>query len=377
MEAIQKLVQEPLYKIVISNPKSGAVPFRKITLSRGEDGHFFIEKLTEKQAFHGTCTAASLSQSLTEFMALGFRQLDAWSKDRAYTLKISKKGKETLLQKKVSASAPKAQTAHNREKQYILKEYSDIPPLVDLGVFTKEGKIVRSRYDKYRQINRFTELIDDALKNWKKDTIRILDFGCGKSYLTFILYHYLVKIRGISAEILGLDLKEQVINDCNTLAEKYGYSGLSFRVGDVGDFSDTQRPDMMITLHACDTATDYALYHAVRLGCPLIFSVPCCQHELNQQIAPQTLTAFTAFGLVRERFSALSTDTLRGLLLRSRGYEVDMLEFVDMEHSPKNLMIRAVQKNISQQKRKEAQKQAEDLMEAFHFSPTLYKLLHL
>lgn len=376
MQAIETLVRHPLQRVIISNPGTKDAPYRKITFTKRADDDFLVEMLTDTQAFHGACTAASLPNALEKWMQRGYRQLDAWSNREYFCLRRSKKGKETLLRKKQTNAVPVVQSGHNRKKQYLLKENTHIPPLVDLGIFTKDGQVVQSQYDKFRQINRFTELIDDALRDWKKDTIRILDFGCGKSYLTFILYHYLVHIRGLSAQILGLDRKASVIQNCSALAEKYGYTGLRFRMGDIGDFSDTEKPDMIITLHACDTATDYALYHAVRLGCPLIFSVPCCQHELNSQIQPERLTALTEFGLIKERFSALSTDALRGLLLQSKGYTVDMLEFVDMTHSPKNLMIRAVKKNVSAEKRKRAKKQAEDLMDAFHFSPTLYRLLY-
>ncbi len=369
-EAVKSLCTEPLLKGVVSNPK-GEAPWKKVNFRRLEDS-YQIEKFTQKQAFHSHCDKPGLEKEIAELLAMGFRQVDAWSEDTAFSLKISKKGKVTLLKK---AQTTQTDTSHNREKQYLLKEDTNIPPLIDLGVFTKEGKVVKSMYGKFRQINRFTELIRDGLEELKQSKLKILDFGCGKSYLTFILYHYLTQVRGMEAEICGLDLKEDVIAKCNRLAEKYGYEQLKFQVGDINGFESEDAPDMVITLHACDTATDYALHHAIRWGCKLIYSVPCCQHELNGQIQGGDLSLLTRYGLIQERFSALSTDAIRGALLEACGYQVQMLEFVDFSHSPKNLLIRAVKKSVSMEKRKKALSDAKNLMQAFEFQPTLYQLL--
>ncbi len=230
-------------------------------------------------------------------------------------------------------------------------------------------------YDKYKQINRFVEIIDDVIAKSPGEEIRILDFGCGKSYLTFILYYYLTEIKGINPQIVGLDLKKDVIEKCNALAEKYGYSGLSFKVGDINGYKSDFKPHMVITLHACDTATDYALYNAVAWGAETIVSVPCCQHELNGQIKTDRFSALTDYGLIKERFSALATDAIRGKLLEWQGYKVQMLEFVDFEHSPKNLLIRAVKGKTSESKRNAARQKADELIKEFNFSPTLDKLL--
>lgn len=229
-------------------------------------------------------------------------------------------------------------------------------------------------YDKYRQINRFVEIADNVVDSLKLSSINILDFGCGKSYLTFILYYYLTEIKKMKVSITGLDLKADVIEKCNKLAEKYRYDGLSFEIGDINGYSVKTPPDMVITLHACDTATDYALYNAVSWNAKAIISVPCCQHELNGQIETENFSALTDYGLIKERFSALATDAIRGKILEWQGYKVQMLEFVDFEHSPKNLLIKAVKRSTSKPVRETAKTKAETLMKEFNFSPTLYEL---
>ena len=371
IEKITEIFESSIIKGVISNPKSDA-PYRRIQF-RLIDGRYQIESFTEKQAFHQYCEKGKMAEKLCETMESGYKQLDAWSTDAHFSLKVSKKGKVTLLKQKSTSKIENE--SHNREKQYILKEHTEIPPLVDLGVFTKDGKVVNSMYSKFRQINRFTELIRDGMDSLNQDKIRILDCGCGKSYLTFILYHYLTVVRKMDAFITGLDLKADVIEKCNMLAEKYNYKNLDFKVGDVNGYKCEEMPDMVISLHACDTATDYSLYNAIKWGCKLIYSVPCCQHELNSQIKSENLSLLTRYGLIQERFSALATDAIRGALLEACGYKVQTTEFVDMEHSPKNLLIRGVKKNLPADKRKEALAEAERLMTEFSFEPTLYKLL--
>ncbi|MBR5152246.1 MAG: SAM-dependent methyltransferase [Clostridia bacterium] len=370
-DAVAEMFQTPLIRGVVSNPK-GETPWKKVRFRYLKDG-YQLEKLTEKQAFHENMKEEEMPETVLQLAKMGFRQIDGWNETTAFCLKVSKKGTVTLLKRQEKRQ--ETATQHNREKQYLLKEDTVIPPLVDLGVITKEGKVVQSMYHKFRQINRFTELIRDGMEEFSKNSIRILDFGCGKSYLTFILYHYLVNQRGMDAEIIGLDLKTEVIANCNRLAGEYGYDKLTFQAGDVSMYQAENKPDMVITLHACDTATDYALFHAIRWGCELIYSVPCCQHELNGQIQGGELGALTRYGLIQERFSALCTDALRGALLEACGYRVQMLEFVDFSHSPKNLLIRAVKKPVSKEKRQKALKEAKALMKQFSFTPTLYRLL--
>lgn len=235
--------------------------------------------------------------------------------------------------------------SHNRKKRYILEEGRPVPFLVDLGVQTKEGKVITSRYDKFRQINRFLEFIEDIWPLLPKDRpVHIIDFGCGKSYLTFAMYYYLHELKGLTLEVTGLDLKKDVIVHCNELAKKYHYEGLSFLHGDIADYTGTDSADMVVTLHACDTATDYALYKAMKWHAGVILSVPCCQHEVNKQIACEPLEGALKYGLIKERLSALFTDALRADLLEENGYDTQVLEFIDMEHTPKKILLRAVRR---------------------------------
>lgn len=245
---------------------------------------------------------------------------------------------------RAAVQRPGGTQSHDRAREYILKEGENIPALVDLGVFTQDFRVVRAKYDKYKQINRFVELIDNEFRRMDGDEITILDFGCGKSYLTFILYYYFAVKKGVRATIIGYDLKADVVERCNAIAEKYGYDRLRFHVADVTrDVLYGEHVDMLVTLHACDTATDYALDYAIKHGVKHIFSVPCCQHEINSQIKKGgELDIFLRHGIIKERMSALLTDSIRACVLEDMGYSVDLIEFIDFEHSPKNIMIRAV-----------------------------------
>ena len=289
-------------------------------------------------------------------------------------MKISKKGK-VFLGKKKSDNSKVVKKGHNKEKNYILKEGMIIEPLIDLGVFTKDGKVINSKYDKYKQINRFIEIIDDEIKKNDYKELTILDFGCGKSYLTFVLYYYFVKIKNINVKMIGLDLKEDVIKKCNEIAQRYNYDNLHFELGDINGFKYNNKVDMVITLHACDTATDYALYNAVKWNSKMIFSVPCCQHEFNAQMKSDELSILTKYGIVQERIAALMTDSVRANLLECAGYKTQLLEFIDISHSPKNILIRASKSNVSKEKREKSLKEVNNLIETFNFNPTLFKLL--
>ena len=262
--------------------------------------------------------------------------------------------------------------AHNRVKQYILKEGVPVPFLIDLGVMNEQGKIIHARYDKFRQINRFLEFIEDILPRLSRDReITILDFGCGKSYLTFAMYYYLRELKGYDVNIIGLDLKTDVIEKCNSLALRYGYEKLHFYHGDIADYEGVSCVDMVVTLHACDTATDYALAKAVEWGAEVIISVPCCQHEVNKQIKNEMLEPVLRYGILKERMSALITDAVRADLLESKGYDTQILEFIDMEHTPKNLLIRAVRTG-----KRSDQGKVEKMLAALNIHPTLDRLLN-
>ncbi len=331
------------------------------------------EFFTKTQAFHENIDKDGLFTRLCELFPKSFLQLDAACEDGTFSLGMTKKGK-LLFNSKASASVSKP-LEHNRQKNYILPEGTPIPALVDLGVMTPDGRVVKARFDKFKQINRFTELVSDLLKNEKKTSISVIDFGCGKSYLTFILYYYLTQIKNFDAKIVGLDLKEKVIADCNEIAKKYGYDGLSFKVGDIAGFPHDVPCDMVITLHACDTATDFALFNAIKRGAKYIMSVPCCQHELNLSIKECEIPLMTDYGILKERFCALATDALRAALLTYCGYETQVLEFIDIAHSPKNLLIRATKKNLSPQTRAAALEKAKELLAMLNTSQTLFDLI--
>lgn len=362
------------YKLILSNPANGRAQYRRIVLNRLEKC-WQAEKYTQKQVFHENLTEESAKGLTAENLGPVFRQLNAWDEKAEHTVRVSKSGR-AAWQRKRTAQAPKAKTEHNRKKNYLLAEGTVIPPLVDMGIFTAEGKVVRPMYDKYRQINRFVELIDDEVDALPKDRrLTVIDFGCGKSYLTFILYYYLAELKKLPVRIIGLDLKADVIENCNRAARKYGYEHLRFEVGDINGYRPPYPADMVISLHACDTATDYALYNAVNWQAKLIFSVPCCQHELNAQMKSGDLSILTRYGIIRERTAALMTDAIRGNLLTANGYKTQLLEFVDLSHTPKNILIRAVRSNIPQSTREEALREVEALNRQFGFAPTLCRLL--
>lgn len=374
------------------------------------------EQFTHTQAFHLNMPPEDLPGYITALLSDEFRQLDSFADRSSGNIKISKKGKimSGIYKKKASSSSSRSsdintknrrnaaenktdttssnssnpvksiplptvscETApsHNRKKKRLIEEGTIVPPLIDMGIFTNDGKIVRSMGDKFRQINRFLEIVDDAVEACGFDSLTIVDFGCGKAYLTFILYYYLTYVRKIKATMIGLDLKADVIADCSAAAEKYGYSDLHFEVGDISSYTANGPIDMVITLHACDTATDYALYNAVKWGSRVILSVPCCQHELNSQIKSDEFSMLTKYGIIKERFAALATDALRASLLEHEGYKTQVLEFVDLSHTPKNLLIRAVKTNISAKKKQHSLDEAESFINSFNADPTLYRLL--
>ena len=376
-KAIDEIIKEGIIKLVISNKINKNAEYNKITFifKENKDKQYYqIEKYTDKQVFHENIDADILGEKVLEYVPSSYKQISAWSNTTTFELKISKKGK-FLLSKKKSDNAKLVNKDHNKEKNYILKEGMIIEPLIDLGIFTKEGKVVNSKYDKYKQINRFVEIIDDEIKKNDFKELTILDFGCGKSYLTFVLYYYFVEIKKINVKMIGLDLKADVIKKCNDIAKRYNYENLHFELGDINGFKYNNKVDMVITLHACDTATDYALYNAIKWNTKMIFSVPCCQHEFNHQMKAESLSILTKYGIVQERIAALMTDSVRANLLECVGYKTQLLEFIDIAHSPKNILIRASKSNISKDKKEKALCEVKNLMNQFNFSPTLFNLL--
>lgn len=382
--ALEKIAQDKPLKVILSRAPSSA-KYRRCTIE-SKVGGYHISRFSEKQAFHQNISEAMLLDVLkAELLSRTYRQLNAYTEDCEHILMLNRAYDGANYSKKpLSSTAPKApQAEHNRTKQYILSETEPIPALIDMGVFTKDGRIAAPMRDKFVQINRFLEIVRDAIKedgyleSEVRPPLRIIDFGCGKSYLTFVLYHYLVNILGIEVDMTGLDLKADVIAKCTAAAQKYGYTSLHFELGDIAQYDMNASADMVVTLHACDTATDFALHNAVCRGARMILSVPCCQHELNAQIKTDELKIITRYGIIKERMAALMTDAIRANLLESRGYKTQVLEFVDLSHTPKNLLIRAIKKRPALDNAgRNALIEAKALMEQFNLRPTLYDLLY-
>ena len=375
-DAVKELIGLSPVKIIISNTITKTQEIKKIQIEKKEK-YYQIAEFTEKQVFHKNVDEKEMERVCVVSLNENFLQLNAWAVSSEAQIKLTKKRKVLFDVKKADNKkmAEEVKT-NNRKKNYILEEGSVIEPLVDMGIFTKEGKIVNSMYDKYKQINRFIEIIDDELKKIIITHLNIIDFGCGKSYLTFIVYYYLTAIKKIKVNMIGLDLKEDVIKKCNKAAEKYGYENLSFELGDINGYNAPFKVDMVITLHACDMATDFALYNAVNWGANYIFSVPCCQHELNSQMKSEKFSLMTRYGIIKERFSALVTDAIRGNLLEYMGYNVNLLEFVDLSHTPKNILIRAVKNpNKSKEVKGKAMDEVRRMMEEYGLSQALYRMI--
>ena len=343
-ELLKRVLTSLLVDMVISGARGGGdfikIKVRPVMIR--DSLYFQVSRYTDKQVFHENMTAEDALETLSGWILHDFRQAQIRMQDEMVTVLVSKKGKATVKSKK-AACIETQNLEHNRKKQYIIEEGTAVPFMIDLGVMTESGKIIRTRYDTYRQLNRFLEFIEDILPELPTDrTVHIIDFGCGKSYLTFAMYYYLKVLKHYDIRITGLDLKQKVIEDCQALADRYGYDGLQFLCGDIADYNGTDEVDMVVTLHACDTATDYALYKAVKWHASVILSVPCCQHELNRKMQCETLFGAFQYGLIKERTAALMTDAMRGQLLEMKGYKTQLLEFIDMEHTPKNILIRGV-----------------------------------
>ena len=404
-----------LISVTFSKPTSSVLqnlgkPYKRIKIKTGSSSSgasFYAEFFTDTQVFHKTFSKEELDSFIEQNAGINFKSCIKKFSDKEVTLLANKKGKITVLEKKLSPakmnylpalssqdSLLKNNLTHNRIKNYIIPEGTPVPFLIRLGVMTPEGKIVNSKYDKFKQINRFLEYINDILpsvleqKKCEDYPLQIADFGCGKSYLTFAVHYYLTQIKKIDCKIIGLDLKEDVIEYCNSLAKEFDCSGLIFKTGDISKYSDSEKehnPDIVITLHACDTATDYALKYAVLKNAKAILSVHCCQHEINMQLEQnkrelentdaEIFKPLLKYGLIRERVSALITDSLRAEYLESAGYKVDVMEFIDMSHTPKNILLRAVRKNQKKDAgdKTDVNQNKPVLIDALKIAPSIWK----
>lgn len=374
LNLVEKIIRENPYKIVLSGNRDRSVKqvHKKINIMLKKP-YYQIEKISDNKVFNENINSSELFNYVFDMMQK-YHQLDAWTKDYEYRIKITKKEK-ILFSKTKNSTLYLNNAEHNRKKKYILSEGTIIEPLIDMGIFTQSGKVVNSMYDKYKQINKFVEIIDDAIMGANLNELTIIDFGCGKSYLTFILYYYFTEIKKIKVKMIGLDLKEEVIEKCNQIAKKYRYNNLLFEKGNIRSYKCDFPVDIVISLHACDTATDYALYNAIKWDAKMIFSVPCCQHELNNQIKSDAYSILTRYGIAKERIASLITDVIRCNLLESCSYKVQLLEFIDFDHTPKNMLIRATKSVIPKHIRNQFLIEVLTIINEFNLDPALYRLL--
>lgn len=385
-EIFRQMLNQELIGMILSNTKdaerASKVKIRPLLM---KGSLYFQETLYRgTQVFHSNHSKEEMQERLLGYMSDCFRQAQMSNAKEEITVLVSKKGGLTVKRRQCAGKNAEGRTApdlnHNRSRKYILQEGQPVDFLVELGVQTPDGRILKAKYDKFRQINRYLEFIRDILDKLPADrTIRIVDFGCGKSYLTFAMYYYLRQLEHRPVRVTGLDLKADVIRHCSELAQRLEYEGLDFQEGDISSFQGEEKVDMVVSLHACDKATDYALEKAVKWGAEVIFAVPCCQHELNGQIRCDLLQPILKYGVIRERMAALITDALRADILENNGYDTQILEFIDMEHTPKNLLIRAV-KSKGMRPRKgvsfgEQPRPLEPVMEFLQVNPTLKELL--
>lgn len=350
MEQVQTLLKELLLKeefiySVLSNlRKKDENSFNKVNIKpvliKDEVKYQFTFEYKTKVT-HKNLNGDDSVNEIISLLEENFKQGIIFAKEADYHILISKKGQINILKKKPTKE--NVDVNHNRVKTYIIEDGIPYDFLIRLGVMNEKGRVVSKRYDKFRQINRFLEMVSDVIPKIKTDRhLNIVDFGCGKSYLTFALYHYLVNVLNLDINIIGLDLKEDVIKFCNEIAVDLNYNKLKFTHGDIKDFVEFQTVDMVVTLHACDTATDAALVKAVNWNAQAILSVPCCQHELLNKIHNDVMAPMEDHGIIKEKLASLVTDSIRANVLEILGYNVQLLEFIDMEHTPKNILIRAI-----------------------------------
>ena len=370
-------ISDKLIDMVISGQKNKsedkAVKVRIRPVILKNEIEYQVSEFVGRKVLHSNHGAADVKKKIIDYMTEDFKQAQINMTDAAATILSSKSKTLTCKYKKAGQLKVQRDLSHNRTKKYIIQEGKLVAFMIDLGVMGQDGKIIRTRYDKFRQINRFLEYIEDILPKLDKEReLTIIDFGCGKSYLTFAMYYYLKELKGYNIRIIGLDLKADVIEHCNELRTRYGYDKLDFYVGDIATYKDVDKVDMVVTLHACDTATDYALAKAVKWGAEVILSVPCCQHEANRTIKSDILSPVMDYGILKERMAAIVTDAARAKLLTANGYDTQILEFIDMEHTPKNLLIRAVK---SSKEDISAREKTKDMLEALNLELTIDKLI--
>lgn len=370
-------ISDKLIDMVISGQKNKsedkAVKVRIRPVILKNEIEYQVSEFVGRKVLHSNHGAADVKKKIIDYMTEDFKQAQINMTDAAATILSSKSKTLTCKYKKAGQLKVQRDLSHNRTKKYIIQEGKPVAFMIDLGVMGQDGKIIRTRYDKFRQINRFLEYIEDILPKLDKEReLTIIDFGCGKSYLTFAMYYYLKELKGYNIRIIGLDLKADVIEHCNELRTRYGYDKLDFYVGDIATYKDVDKVDMVVTLHACDTATDYALAKAVKWGAEVILSVPCCQHEVNRTIKSDILSPVMDYGILKERMAAIVTDAARAKLLTANGYDTQILEFIDMEHTPKNLLIRAVK---SSKEDISAREKTKDMLEALNLELTIDKLI--
>jgi len=370
-------ISDKLIDMVISGQKNKsedkAVKVRIRPVILKNEIEYQVSEFVGRKVLHSNHGADDVKKKIIDYMTEDFKQAQINMTDAAATILSSKSKTLTCKYKKAGQLKVQRDLSHNRTKKYIIQEGKPVAFMIDLGVMGQDGKIIRTRYDKFRQINRFLEYIEDILPKLDKEReLTIIDFGCGKSYLTFAMYYYLKELKGYNIRIIGLDLKADVIEHCNELRTRYGYDKLDFYVGDIATYKDVDKVDMVVTLHACDTATDYALAKAVKWGAEVILSVPCCQHEANRTIKSDILSPVMDYGILKERMAAIVTDAARAKLLTANGYDTQILEFIDMEHTPKNLLIRAVK---SSKEDISAREKTKDMLEALNLELTIDKLI--
>lgn len=365
-----------LIRMIFSAKRRKSLEYSKVTIRPVKlSGHqmFQAEYTFDKKVTHENLSAEEALARALDLVKSDFKQVNVFTTSEDIQILASKPEKARFTTKPATRAMPTLE--HNRTKQYVIPDGKPCDFLIRLGVMEQSGKVVQRCYSKFRQINRYLEIVEDVFPALPKDKrLKIIDFGCGKAYLTFALYYYLKILKNRDVEIIGLDLKKDVIAFCSKIAEDLRYDGLQFLMGDIADYTE-DHADMVVTLHACDTATDYALINAVSWHAPVILSVPCCQHELFSQIKNDIHQPMLKYGILKDRLTEYLTDGLRGLKLEAAGYDVAMIEFTSLEHTARNIMIKAVlPRRPNPSKAAAAQREYEALRDFYQVEPTIETL---